>query len=320
MKKRFVGLALISLLVFLTALSCAGTPPAEETAPPSAPPSTPPSAPPADPAPPPAPAVTAEQLALDALNAAAARAAAAKQRAADFEGESLFPSDWDSAESLLGQAEQQRNTSTLQSTQESASRYDRAADAFDDIFERALAAGFELAERELIAARNAAIAAGAEEHALGLLSDADSAVARALEEFDAGNYSSARSRAEAALLGYEQAASAAWVARIADIRSAAAAERQRALDVRANVAARDLFDPAEAIFNRANTNFQGQRIEEAARLYEESRPMFISSAQLATERRLAAEEALRRADQRLVESDETARVAEDLLIQQGGMR
>ena len=89
------------------------------------------------------------------------------------------------------------------------------------------------------------------------------------------------------------------------------------MDLRANVAARQEFDPAEAIFNRANTEFRRQSFEEAAGLYDECLPRFILSAELALERRRAAEEALRRADQRVAESDETARNAE--LVLEGGV-
>ena len=372
MKYKNLCLVLFGLVVLIKAVSCASAPPAEEPSPPAPAETAPPSE-----VPPPGPPVP-DQAALDALNAAAARAEEAKRRAEDFEVDFLFPSDWESADSLFDQAEQQRNASTRQDAQDSAARYVRAAEAFDDLFERSLALNYEYAERELTAARNAAAAAGAEALIPDFLLDADNTVARALEEYQAKdyyaakdsafdayamytalkagldayrlreeivergfeaydsrnieladdalymaaddyiakNYDSALDRAGDASRRYDEALKTAWQAFASEIRTAASAERQRALDARANVAARQEFDPAEAIFARANTALQRQGHEEAARFYEECLPMFAASAQLALDRRRAAEDALRRAEQRMAESDETARSAE--MILQGG--
>ncbi|MCL2069487.1 MAG: hypothetical protein FWH19_00690 [Treponema sp.] len=356
MKKKCFGLVIFSLLTLLF-ISCPGTPAVQE------------------------PLSEAEQIALDALNAAVARAAEARQQAADFDGEEFFPSEWESAEDLYNQARQQRDTSSASATRESTARFNRAADAFDEIFRRSLAENLECAEMEIAEARRAAVAAGAEERAPSYLADADNIVTRARGEFDAGDYSAARASvmdaltiydaikagldalrmreeienrgfeeydrasfeagnsallagrdqysagnydgalnsAKAALAAYGQTLRAAMLEHIGDIRSEASAERQRALDARANVAAREEFEPGDFLYTRANAELQRQNIADAGMLFFESIPRFTASIQLAMERRLAAEEALRRADQRVAESDEIARQAEDLLIEQGGL-
>jgi hypothetical protein len=94
---------------------------------------------------------------------------------------------------------------------------------------------------------------------------------------------------------------------------AAATERQIALDAKANVAVRQDFNSAQALYAQANTAFQAERFDEAVSLYNQSRPMFDAAAREALEKQLIAEEALRIANQRMTESDQTAREAEIIL-------
>ena len=135
-----------------------------------------------------------------------------------------------------------------------------------------------------------------------LFLQADSISLDALDKWDSKDYSGAKAAAETALAMY--------------LNVAASGERQKALDYRADVAVRQGFSSADAIYSRAIAEYRGQRYEEAAKLFDESWAMFKVAAQEALEKRQAAEEALRRSDQRLTESDETARQAE--LILEGG--
>ena len=309
MKYKYVCRVFLCMLAFFAIMSCKSAPPVdegpgetrpvEETRPPvQVTPTVP---------------VGPSQVDLDALEAAAARAAAARKVAIDFEGPSLFPSEWDAAEALHAEAEQQRRTSTKDEVQESTGRYARAADAFEALADKTLAAAFEYAEIELAAAREAAVAAGAEAFAPDLLLDADNKAEDAQDKYQENDFYAALAAAEEALLKYNQALIAALESGVARTRAEAAAERQRALDLKANVAARNEYNSAEAVFNRANAAFQGQRYEEAINLYEECQPMFRLSAQMAQLRQQEAEEAMRRANQRVAESDETARSAEAVL-------
>ena len=377
MKKKFAVFCIFSLLVILTsvtAVSCATSPPPEEPAPSGTQPVSP-AEPPVTPVPEPAGLTPAEQAAFDTLTEAALRATEARRRAGELDGQSFFPSDWDSAQSLLDQAEQQRNTSTVQNTRDSAERYTRAADAFDDIFQKALAEARLIAERQLAAAREEAIAAGAMEYAPDYLAAADEKATRALAQYGAGDYLTARDTAQDAFdmyntiriaieahglrdeiadRGFERydsdnvdtgdaalrAASAAisigdiyealdkatealsrlslalrtaWQTRAEQGRSEASAARQRALEIRANIAAREEFDPADTIFNRANTALNRENFEEAIELYDECIPIFDSSTRLAFARRQAAQDALDRADRRILESEQTAIAADQIL-------
>ena len=121
----------------------------------------------------------------------------------------------------------------------------------------------------------------------------------AVDKWLASDYEGARINAETAMFGYTVAG--------------AAVERQRALDVRADTAVRQEFNAAQGLYARANAALQGQRYNEAALLFRESLITFRWTARTALERRLNAEDAIRRAERRLTESSETARNADVIL-------
>jgi hypothetical protein len=322
----------------------------------------------------------ATQADLSTLNAAAARAAASRKKAADFDAESLLPPDWQSAESLYTEAERNRNTSTSGGAKESAVRYNRAADAFDDLFDKIISEYAANKLQELLDAREAAIQAGAEDLLpefffeadntaleaeekyladdyygaknsaddaiamyntlktgldaykireeivkMGFLGSdpdkielADDALESAASNFSAKDYFSAKDDTETALDHYGQVLMAAYEAYADVIAANAAAARQRALNYKANVAVKPEFDAAEAIYNRARTAYNGQIYDESGRLFFDSTTMFTAAADAAIEKQQIAEEALRRANQRVAESDEAARNAE--LILEGGVQ
>ena len=166
MKRKYLWWVLLGLLALFTAVSCKSKPaPQEET-------------------PPPAQEVTQDtpdQASLDALNAAAARAAAARKLVMDLDGASYLPDDWKAAEAQYTAAEQQKKTSTRQEVQESTARYNKAADLYDGMTIKLASILYEYAVKELVNARNAAIAAGAETLVPDYLLDADNVIAKAVE-------------------------------------------------------------------------------------------------------------------------------------------
>ena len=121
----------------------------------------------------------------------------------------------------------------------------------------------------------------------------------AIDKWDAGDYEGAKADAETALLGY--------------IITGAGEGRRKAMDARADVAVRQEFNIAQALYDRANHALEWQDYNEAVRLYGDSMYLFMQAARTADERRRNAEAALRRAGQRVQESDETARNADALL-------
>ena len=196
MKYKSVGLIVLALMALIMAVSCPGAPPPviEEPVP------VPTDPIPTEPVPP--QVIPPTQADLSALDAAAARAADARRKAGDFDGDYHFPSEWDSAQLLYDQAGRLRDVSSSQAVRESAARYTRAAEAFEALAGRAVIAAYEFAERELNAAREAAIEAGAERLAPDFLLAADNKVDRALAEFEAGDHHAAKATATTAYQMY----------------------------------------------------------------------------------------------------------------------
>jgi hypothetical protein len=91
------------------------------------------------------------------------------------------------------------------------------------------------------------------------------------------------------------------------------AERRYALSLRADVAMRNEFNAADAVFNRANAAFDGANYQEAITLNNQSESMFRAVSEAVLRSRRLAEEALARAGERMEESDETARNVESIL-------
>jgi len=133
---------------------------------------------------------------------------------------------------------------------------------------------------------------------------ADDVSLYAIDRWEAKDYS-----------GAKDAADIAWIMYLS---VAAPVERQMAIDLKADIAARQEFNTADAILYQANAAYMGQEYEKAALLYEECLLIYRTASQMVPERRQAAEEALRRANQKVAESDVTARNAEAVL--QGGMK
>ena len=103
----------------------------------------------------------------------------------------------------------------------------------------------------------------------------------------------------------------------AERQAAASTQRQRAIDLRADVAAQEEFDAADVVFNRANADFNNARYQEAFMFFNESEFLFIDAIIITDERRRIAEDALIRANQRVLESEETARSIESILMEAG---
>jgi hypothetical protein len=191
-KNRHIGMFriwqfLAGLLILAGVFSCKNAPPPVEPTPPAeeAPPAETPDL---DKAPP-------DQASLDALNAAAERAARARQLIIDFNGPAAFPSDWQSAEALYTQAETGKDTSTAKAVKESTSRYNDAASALEALADKTIAQFARDLEAEVIAARDAAVQAGAETPAAGYLRSADDTALDAAAKYEAKDYYTARDSA-----------------------------------------------------------------------------------------------------------------------------
>jgi hypothetical protein len=145
---------------------------------------------------------------------------------------------------------------------------------------------------------------------------ADGIALAALDAYDAGDYKAAQNNAEEALLRYNLVLVTGWAGYASERRTFATAERKKALDLKANIAVRDPFRDADALYNQAELALQSEFYESAAALYTESEARFVMVSRDAAEKRRIAEETIKEAGEKIDESDETARQAE--VIIEGG--
>ncbi|MDR1318404.1 MAG: hypothetical protein LBJ90_02170, partial [Treponema sp.] len=145
---------------------------------------------------------------------------------------------------------------------------------------------------------------------------ADTVGQAAIDNYGSDNFESARDEADEAHLRYNLVLETGWASYAADKGASAGVERQNALDIKANIAARDLFNEAEAPYNQAVASLKAEKYEEAATLYTDSEARFIVAGQSAAEKRRLAEDAIKEAEEKVAESDETARKAE--IVIEGG--
>jgi len=147
---------------------------------------------------------------------------------------------------------------------------------------------------------------------------ADEVTIAAIDEYEAGNKETAVTNAEEALLRYNLVLSNGWVAYSAVRRDSAVSERELALYERANIAARDSFREADAIYNQAGEAFSSENFQNAAILFTDAEALFMISRQETWEKRIRAIETIRLAEEKIEESNETAIEAERII--EGGSR
>jgi hypothetical protein len=142
---------------------------------------------------------------------------------------------------------------------------------------------------------------------------AEGMAAQALEDYDAGRVEKARSTAEDALPRYAGVLATGWAAFAVEQKTAADKERQAALDLKANVAVRNDFNAAAAVYNQGETAFRAKRYQDAVAFYAQSESLFSLARISAADKRRTAEEAIRAAEEKMAESDAAAQNAERIL-------
>jgi hypothetical protein len=136
---------------------------------------------------------------------------------------------------------------------------------------------------------------------------------KALNAYDEGDIATVMVVVQEALNRYNQVWKTAWHSIASERRDSASVERRAALNVKANVAVKDEYDAADSVYRQAGTKFQSEEFEDAAELYTRSASMFTVVWETAEYKRQIADEAIRAAEQKVAESDQTAREAEVIL-------
>jgi hypothetical protein len=148
---------------------------------------------------------------------------------------------------------------------------------------------------------------------------AEESSARAVNAYDSGDIAIAQGNAEEALRLYTLVLNTGWESYTAERRAAAGKERQAALDLKANVAVKNEYDTANGLYNQAEAALRRRNFSEAVDFYIRSESQFSDVSKIAAEKRSLAEDAIRTAEEKVSQSDETARDAE-LILEGGGAR
>jgi hypothetical protein len=149
-------------------------------------------------------------------------------------------------------------------------------------------------------------------------SKADEISQTAAASYDSGNKKGAVESAEEALLRYNLVLTNGWIAYAAERKAAATSEREVAIANKVNIAVRDSFRDADAVFNDAETNYKSETYSVAARQYIEAEALFVIAGQQTDEKRQVAMETIRQAEEKIEESAETAVEAEKII--EGGSK
>ncbi|MDR0403733.1 MAG: hypothetical protein LBH35_09120 [Treponema sp.] len=133
----------------------------------------------------------ADTASVQAFEDARAAAEAARARAREVDAASYFPEDWDSAESRYGEADNAGRPATLGEARNRADEWRRIAGVYDDLYGRALPRFAEDRERQLMAAREAALEAGAKDILPDRFNAVDELAQAVRDKYDNGDYSGA---------------------------------------------------------------------------------------------------------------------------------
>ena len=135
----------------------------------------------------------------------------------------------------------------------------------------------------------------------------------ALAAFDEGNIKLSRDNADEAQLRYNLVLNTAWAIFAAEKGKAAESLKQQAIDAKGNVAARTEFATADIIYAKAAALLKAEKFADAGDLFEKAELQFAEVIRITGEKRIAAEAAIREAEERTEESDEAARRAEEII-------
>jgi hypothetical protein len=90
------------------------------------------------------------------------------------------------------------------------------------------------------------------------------------------------------------------------------------LENKANIASRDMFREADALYSKAEEEFEAEKFAEAGVLFIDAEALFLLASQETDEKRQKALETIRLAEEKIEESVETAIEAERII--EGGSR
>ena len=142
------------------------------------------------------------QALLDELNAAAAKAEAARKKAGDFEGNTYFPSEWESAEGRYSEAGR-LPADNAADIEKAIAAWNQTADSFDSVYNLAIPLYAQAREDEIMGIRNGLTTVGAKTSFPEYFTPADEIALQALGQYENGDYYTAKDTAAEALAMYQ---------------------------------------------------------------------------------------------------------------------
>ncbi|MDR0688982.1 MAG: hypothetical protein LBG08_01770 [Spirochaetaceae bacterium] len=142
---------------------------------------------------------------------------------------------------------------------------------------------------------------------------ADTISRAAVSGYDAGHIPEARNKAEQARLWYSLVLDIGWETFASEHGAAAAKVQEDAYALKAHVALKKDYDAATEILKQGDVSFSNRQFAEAVTRYTQAESRFITVRDAAREKRRLAEDAIREAEEKVIESDENARDAEIIL-------
>jgi tetratricopeptide (TPR) repeat protein len=140
-----------------------------------------------------------------------------------------------------------------------------------------------------------------------------SAFDEALAAYDSGDIPEALDLALQAMFRYNQTLRFGWVSYTEEREVTATIPREASMDLKANIAAKEQFEAAEAVYNQAYAALRAGEYEKAVEFFEQSGDLFTDVYATVVEKRQRAEEAIRDAEELVTRSGETAQGAEKIL-------
>jgi hypothetical protein len=104
-----------------------------------------------------------------------------------------------------------------------------------------------------------------------------------------------------------------WLAKTLSLRETSAGAQQEALKVKADAAAKENYSRAAELHNKAESAFRGKDYRTAAEFYGEATPLFLEAVNISAEKKARAELALKKADNKITESEKLVDDAVKLL-------
>ena len=135
----------------------------------------------------------------------------------------------------------------------------------------------------------------------------------AVDLYDEGDLAKSQAEADVALEKFRQVVRNGWNETVEETASVTKEWRDAALEIKANVAVRSDYSAAETVYNQAYVALRAEKYTEAIDLFAEAGGLFETAYENAMEKRIAAEEALQRTEQKLVESEELGQYADDII-------